>query len=78
MTIDPREEQLNVEEALIKKVLDLEKKIENLESGEFVTMRIKTTTGDFADGNTGQFVNNTVDNNLKAWLEGAWRTIISY
>lgn len=41
---------------------------------------IKTTTGDYAVGfgNTGSFVINIADNNIKIWADGAWRTLVSW
>lgn len=63
--------------SLIKKVNRLEKEIEELKSREYPTARIKADAGDFASGYSFQFVNNTADNTLKVWLEGAWRTVIA-
>lgn len=75
MTIQSPDE--DVIRNLIKKVNQLEKEIEELKSREYPTARIKDTTGDYATGYSFQFVNNTFDNNLKVWLEGAWRTVIA-
>lgn len=71
------EPETNAIRNLIDLVKRLERRIETLESLEFVTITIKTDTGDPATGYTGQIVVNTFDNTIKGWGDGGWRTIAS-
>ena len=72
-----QEPDLNVMQIMIDEIKELKTRIDVLESNEYPTARIKSDTGDYTTGYSFQFVNNTFDNNLKVWLEGAWRTVIA-
>jgi len=71
------EPELDVIGNLVERIKSLEERIGILESLEFMTVTIKTDTGDPATGYTGQVVVNTFDNTVKGWADSGWRTFAS-
>ena len=63
---------------LLDKIEILMLRVDELEANQPPRLRIKTDTGDFASGVSGDFAENRFDNNLKGWLDGAWRTIVTW
>jgi hypothetical protein len=78
MALQQPDPQTDIIQILVDELVTLRKRVEALESNEYPTGKIKSDTGDPATGYSFQFVNNTFDNNLKVWLEGAWRTVLNY
>ena len=56
----------------------LKSRLNTLEGNTTIDLRIKTTTGDYASGVSGNFVINTFDNTYKAYADGGWRTLVSW
>lgn len=72
------DDELDIIRRITEKIIDLENRVKQLESLETFNVTIKTTTGDPATGVTGNIVVNTVDNNIKAWADSAWRSLASW
>ena len=51
---------------------------ESMAETNLPTIVIKTTTGDSANGKSGQIVINTFDNSIKMYADGGWRTLASW
>lgn len=73
-----QEEGIDVIREMAEEIGSLRKKVSELESREVITYLIKTTTGDPASGQSGLFVENTADNTLRVYTEGAFRTVITW
>jgi len=71
------QEGVDVIREMAKEIGTLKKKVSDLESREEITHLIKTTTGDPASGQSGLFVENTFDNNLRVYTEGLFRNVIT-
>lgn len=71
-------EGIDVIREMAEEIGTLRKKVADLESREGVTYLIKDTTGDPASGQSGLFVENTADNTLRVYTEGAFRTVITW
>jgi len=56
----------------------LSERISSLESKETAIFEIKTTTGDSAPRGNYHFVSNEFDNTFKVYLDGGWRTLVSW
>jgi len=63
---------------LLARLAALERRLEQMEGRTAFVYLIKTTTGDPSVGVSGMFCENTADNTLRVYTEGAWRTIISW
>ncbi len=75
----PRQQgEVDVLHEMAMEIGALRKKVADLESRESMTYLIKTTTGDPASGQSGLFVENTADNTLRVYTEGAFRTVITW
>lgn len=72
------QEGIDVIHEMAEEIGSLRKKVAELESREVITYLIKTTTGDPASGQSGLFVENTADNTLRVYTEGAFRTVITW
>lgn len=70
-------DNFDIIKTMAKTIVSLKRRVEALESQEVISYTIKTTTGDPAAGRSGQIVENTVDNTLKMYADGGWRTIAS-
>jgi len=67
-----------LDQAIIDKLVAQQKRIEDIEAYPAFTYTIKIDTGDPATGKSGEMVENTFDNTLKVWADGAWRQIASW
>jgi hypothetical protein len=67
-----------LDQAIVNKLIEIQKRIEDIEGYPAFTYTIKTDTGDPATGKSGAMVENTFDNTLKVWADGAWRQIASW
>jgi hypothetical protein len=57
----------------------MESTIQQLQSQEYPTVIVKTTTGDPTSPlANGVMVINTVNNNVKMWADGAFRTLATW
>lgn len=72
------QEGVDVLREMAEEIGTLRKKVADLESRENITYLIKTTAGDPASGQSGLFVENTADNTLRVFTEGAFRTVITW
>lgn len=46
--------------------------------GKFVLLPVKTTTGDMASGQDGAFYYNNIDEDLRAHINGSWRSLLYF
>jgi hypothetical protein len=64
---------------IVKRLRDMESTIQQLQSQEYPTVIVKTTTGDPTSPlANGVMVINTVNNNVKMWADGAFRTLATW
>ena len=64
---------------IVKRLRDIEDTIQQLQSQEYPTVIVKTTTGDPTSPlANGVMVINTVDNNVQMWADGAFRTLATW
>jgi hypothetical protein len=77
---EPYIEDDDIIQQLTKTIVDLQKRVSQLEAAPADDLEIKTTTGDFAVGDSwdGRRVLNTFDNNYKIFADGGWRQIVAY
>ena len=78
MSRHTQQEGIDILREMAEEIRSLKDKVAELESREVISYLIKTTTGDPASGQSGLFVENTFDNTLRVYTEGAFRTVISW
>lgn len=69
---------LDIRTLLVERINDLQRRVDELEAQQQMTIVMRNEPGDLPNGKTGQIVINNVDNTTKLWADGAWREIASW
>lgn len=69
---------LDIRTLLVERINDLQRRVDELESQQQMTIVMRNEPGDLPNGKTGQIVINNVDNTTKLWADGAWSEIASW